>query len=106
MHTAAPSLRDSSSYYINAQGFNPADSHEIGYSESDLLLSKLSCVFLGDVECVEFLELLLFNSLDLAAFLLDLLADLATLLEVVKAVLLRLLVVGLDLRAQLLRVLL
>ena len=106
MHAPPSFFRDSSSYYINAQDFNPADSHEIANSERDLLLSKLSSIFLGDVEGVKFPELLLFNSLDLAAFFLDLLADLAALLKVVQTILLRLLVICLNLSAQLMRVLL
>ena len=104
MHS--PSHRDSSSYYINAQGLTPLNDTGHSYSERDLLLSKLGRVFFGDVEGVELLELLLFNSLNLAALLIDLLADFATLLEVVEAILLGLLVVKLDLSAQLVRVLL
>lgn len=53
---------------------------------------------------VELLQLLILNSLDLSTLLVDLLANLATLLQVVEAVLLRFLVVLLNLRSQLLRV--
>jgi hypothetical protein len=81
------------SYYIICQG---------RLSKGDLLLSKLSRVLLRNVECVELIKLLLFNSLDLATLFIDLLADLAALLKVVKTVLLRLLVVSMDLGTQLL----
>ena len=70
-------------------------------SEGDLLLRELSSVLLRDVEGVELLELLLFNSFDLAALVVDLLADLASLFKIVEAVLLRLFVVCLDLSSQL-----
>ena len=75
-------------------------------SERDLLLGELSRVLLGDAESVEFAELLLLDSLDLPPLLVDLLPDLAALLQVVQSVLLRLVVVLLDLRPKLVRVLL
>ncbi len=52
---------------------------------------------------VEFLQLLIFNSLDLSALFVDLLANLATFLKIVEAVLLGFLVVLMNLRSQLLR---
>jgi len=75
-------------------------------SESDFLLCKFSSVLLRNIESAEFTELLLFNGFNLDALVVDLLADLATLLQIVQAVLLALLVVCMDLSAQLIRVLL
>lgn len=75
-------------------------------SESDFLLSELGCVLLRNIQSVKLVQLLLFNGLDFATLFVDLLADLPSLLEIVKAVLLGLLVVGLDLRAELVRMLL
>ena len=75
-------------------------------SEGDLFLGQLGCVLLRDVESVQLIELLLFNSLNLATLVFDLLANLASLLEIVKSVLLRLLVVGVNLGAELLGMLL
>jgi hypothetical protein len=57
-------------------------------SEGDLLLGQLGCVLLRNIESVQLIKLLLFNSLNLATLVLDLLADLATLLEIVKSILL------------------
>lgn len=72
-----------------------------GSSEGDLLLGKLSRVLLGDVQVSELSKLPLFNGFDLSAFLIDLLADLSALFKVIKTVLLGLLIISLDLRAEL-----
>jgi len=75
-------------------------------SECDLLLGEFSRVLLWDVQGIELSQLLLFNGFDLATLFVDLLADLASLLKVVQAVLLGLLVVVLNLRTELVRMLL
>ena len=75
-------------------------------SEGDFLFGQFGCVLLRNVESVQLIKLLLFNSLNLATLVLNLLADLASFLEIVKSILLRLLVVGVNLGAELLGMLL
>jgi hypothetical protein len=75
-------------------------------SEGDLLLCEFSRVLLGDIHGAEFSQFPLFNGFNLSTFLVDLLADFSAFFEVVKAVLLGLLVISLDLGAELVGVLL
>lgn len=68
-------------------------------SSLDLLFGKFGSVLLGDIQTLQLAQLLALNVVDFVLLLFELLADLPALLEVVVALLLFLLLVGINLAA-------
>jgi hypothetical protein len=63
----------------------------------NLLLSEFCLVLIWDLKLVELVELLVLDGFNLSLLLLNLLPDLSALLKVVKSLLLRFVLVGVDL---------